>query len=218
MSKSRLVLSIAAVMLLPAAGERCAFGQRGEVGFGGGGSIYLEKTVTAPAGEAKTGFDNSFAGGAWLGHNMYNYLGGEIHYLYEQNGLKLSGSGTNVTFSGRSHAIHYDFLIHTSPRGSKVRPFVAVGGGIKGYSGTGTETAAQPLQEYAILTKTSEWKGLVTVGAGVKFALGSRVNLRVEFRDYMTPFPTTVIAPVPGAAIGGWVHNFVPMFGLGFTF
>jgi hypothetical protein len=217
MSKLRFVLSIAALLLLPT-GQRCAFGEGGEIGFGGGGSIYTEATVTAPGGEAKAGFDNSFAGGAWAGHDMYRYLGGEIHYVYQQNGLKLSAGGTKVAFSGRSHAIHYDVLIHTSPTGSKVRPFIAVGGGIKGYFGTGAEAVTQPLQEYAILSKTSEWKPLVSVAGGVKIALGAKVNLRIEFRDYMTQVPTAVIAPVPGAELGGWIHNFVPMFGLAFTF
>jgi len=37
-------------------------------------------------------------------------------------------------------------------------------------------------------------------------------------RDYITPFPNKVIAPAPGAKVGGWLQDFVPMFGVSWTF
>ena len=40
-----------------------------------------------------------------------------------------------VTFAGQSHAMHYDFLIHASPRGSVIRPYVAFGAGVKFFRG-----------------------------------------------------------------------------------
>ena len=218
MSKSRFILFTAALMLLLAAGQRSAFAQGGEAGLGGGASFYTEQSVNNSSGEAKAGLDKGFIVGGWIGHNLYEYMGGEIHYSFQQNDLKLTSGGTKATFGGRSHTVHYDFLFHTSPTGSKVRPFLAVGGGFKRYSGTGTEEIAQVHQEFAILTKTSEWKGLLTFAGGVKFEFKSGIHLRIEFRDYMTRFPVKVIAPVPGADVGGWLHNFVPAIGVGFTF
>jgi hypothetical protein len=161
--------------------------------------------------------ERGFSAAVWGGHN-HRYLGGEIRYLYEQNRLRVASGPAKATFSGRSHAIHYSLLLHARPAGSKTRPFVAAGGGVKGYQGTGTEVLYQPLQEYALLTRTAEWKGLLVFGGGVKFALSPRIGLRAEVYDYLTPFPEKVIAPAPGAAIGGWVHNVVPGFGLAFTF
>jgi hypothetical protein len=37
-------------------------------------------------------------------------------------------------------------------------------------------------------------------------------------RDYMTPFPQRVVAPGPGASVGGWLHDFVPAASLGMAF
>jgi hypothetical protein len=188
-----------------------------EFGFSGGGSLAAANTVQAPFGQASAGFEHGFSAGVWGGHN-HRYLGGEIRYVYEQDRLRVASGGTLAAFSGRSHAIHYSLLVHTRPAGSKTRPFLAAGGGVKGYQGTGTEVLYQPLQEYALLTRTSEWKGLLVFGGGVKFALSPRLQLRAEVYDYLTPFPDKVIAPAPGAAIGGWVHSLVPAFGFGLTF
>jgi len=52
----------------------------------------------------------------------------------------------------------------------------------------------------------------------VKLSLGGPVLLRLEFRDYITPFPREVITPAMGAEIKGWLHDFVPTVGFGFKF
>ena len=218
MSKLRCIMFSAAFILLLVAGQRGAIAQGWEAGLGGGASFYTEQSVSNPSGEAKAGLDMGYTVSGWIGHNLYEYMGGEIHYSFQQNDLRLSSSGSKATFGGRSHAVHYDFLYHTSPVDSKVRPFFAVGGGYKRYSGTGTEAPTQVLQEFAILSKTSEWKPMLTFAGGVKVKFESGLSLRLEFRDYLTQFPTKVIAPVPGADVGGWLHNFVPSIGISFTF
>jgi hypothetical protein len=35
--------------------------------------------------------------------------------------------------------------------------------------------------------------------------------MRMEFRDYVTPFPEKIIAPAPGAKYGKILNDFVPM-------
>ncbi len=192
--------------------------QKFEVGGGGGGPLYLSRPVRTPTVSANTGFDNGFAFGGWVGHDTTDRIGGEIHYLHGRNDLKLSSGGTKINFSGLSHALHYDVLVYGAPRGAKIRPFVAVGGGIKGYYGTGKESAFQPLSNLALLTRTRQWQGLATFGGGVKVAVGRHSSLRFEVLDYLTPFPKDVIAPAPGAKLGGWLHNFVPVVGLSATF
>ena len=196
-----------------------AYSAGGDVGFGGGGSIYINRTVTSPAGDATVGLKPGFAVSGWLGQNLYPLIGGELRYTFEKNDLKLNAPGTGeYTFSGQSHSIHYDLLIHGAPVGSPVRPFVAVGGGVKGYYGTGEETPNQPGQTIVILSKTSEWKPLVVFGGGVKFKASDSVEVRVEVYDYFSQVPNKVIAPAPGAEFSGWFHNFVPSVGISFRF
>ena len=189
-----------------------------EIGGAVGFSFYQSKNVTSASTTGTAGFDNGLAGNVWIGNNMYNKLSGEFHYDYEMNDLKLSSGGTNVTFSGKSHAFHYDVLYHFSKRNAKVRPYVLAGGGFKLYQGTGTESAFQALNKFAILTKTTESKPMVTFGGGVKFALSQHINLRLEVRDNMTAFTSKLILPVNGASTPGWLNNFVPLVGISFVF
>jgi hypothetical protein len=194
------------------------FAQKWEVGGMAGGGFFQNANVTNATGTAVTGFQNGPVFGGLIGQNMYRYLSGELHYGFSARNLKVSGSGSEATFKGVAHAIHYDFLVHAAPAGARVRPFAAAGGGVKIFRGTGAEAAYQPLSQYALLTKTQEWKPLITVGGGTKVQIAPRIYLRVEFRDQITPFPKNVIAPAPGATIKGWLHDFIPMAGITFTF
>jgi hypothetical protein len=132
--------------------------------------------------------------------------------------LKLSGNGSDVSFKGMSHAIHYDFLYSPAARRSKVQPFVAAGAGVKLYRGTGKEQAYQPLSNFAYLTRTQDLRPLIAAGGGFKYRVGEHMFFRAEIRDYITPFPKKVITPAPGAKVSGWLQDFVPMFGLSFSF
>jgi Outer membrane protein beta-barrel domain len=195
-----------------------ALAQKWEIGGVAGGGFYQNLNVTNAGGSAVTGFQNGPVFGGLVGQNMYRYMSGELHYGFSAQNLKVSGAGAEATFKGMAHVIHYDFLVHTAPLGARVRPFVAGGGGMKIFQGTGNETAYQPLSQFALLTRTQELKPMITVGGGTKFQIAPRVYLRVEFRDQITPFPKNVIAPAPGASIKGWLHDFIPMAGITFTF
>ena len=195
-----------------------ALAQKWEVGVGGGGNFYTSQTFTSPAGSADAKLANGIAVSAWLGNNSSKLIGGELRYDYEQSDLKLSSGGTNVSFGAHTNAVHYDFVLNFAGKESGVAPFVAAGAGIKVYTGTGTEQAFQPLSNIALLTKTSQFKPLVSVGAGVKFHVARAVQFRVEIHDYLTPFPKDVIAPTTTSKVGGWLSDFVAMAGLSFTF
>lgn len=195
-----------------------AFAQRWEFGAGAAGTFYTGKDVTVGSLKANTGFKSGWGASAWLGNDMHSFISGEIRYLYQKNDMKLESGGTQYSFGARSQTITYDFLFHGTPRGSKVRPFLAVGAGFRGYQGTGTEVAVQPLNSFAFLTKTSEWTPVVSVGGGIKFMPSKRVAFRAEVRDYLGPVPNKVIAAAPGAKIDGWFHNIVALFGVSVLF
>jgi hypothetical protein len=211
-------VGILAAGLLLAAGSLTAQTNKWEGGVSGGASFYQQKSFDAVPGSAEAGFKTSFSAGAWLGQDMHEYIGGEIRYQYGDNDARLKADGQEITFGARTHTVHYDVLVHTSPRESNVRPFFTAGFGAKGYYGTGAEGLVQPMQDYLVFTRTSEWKPVVTFGGGVKFRVSDRIQLRVELKDYFSPFPTEVMLPALGADLGGWIHNLVPMAGIGFTF
>jgi hypothetical protein len=192
--------------------------QEWEIGGIGGAGFMNGLSVTGNGGSATTGFKSGVAFGAFVGSNLYPHLSGEIRYTYQMSDLKLSGSGNEVTFTGVSHAIHYDFVYHPANKRGKMQPFVAAGAGVKLYRGTGKEQAYQPLSRFAYLTKTEDLRPLISAGAGIKYRISDHMIFRAEIRDYITPFPNKVITPAPGAKVSGWLQDFVPMFGLSFVF
>ncbi len=209
----KLIVSLFALSL----GGAC-LAQEWEIGGAAGYAFYKNMTVTRASGSASAGFKEGASFSAFGTQNLYNRLGGQFRYTYQMSDLKVSSGGTEATFGGRSQAFHYDLLFYASDKESKLRPFAAAGGGVKLYQGTGKETVTQPLSQFAILTKTSQLQGLISVGGGVKYRVGDRTYLTFEIRDYITPPPKEVIAPYTGSKMTGWVHSFVPMVGVSFGF
>jgi hypothetical protein len=208
-------ITLATIILAAAAS---AGAQEWEVGGLAGGGFVPGVKVTNAAGSATTGFQTGAVFGAFVGQNLYPHLSGEIRYGFMQSNLKLQSGGAKVTFSGQAHVVHYDLIFHTNRKGSRAQYFVAGGGGVKVFRGTGREAAYQQLSQYAYLTRTQQLKPLISVGGGVKVALSPRVFLRTEFRDYITMFPKEVIYPAPGSKIGRMLHDFVPMAGISFEY
>ena len=196
-----------------------AFAQKWEIGFAAGGSFLTSETISNPAGNADATRDPGLAVSAWLDNNIGSGLfGGELRYDHENGDLKLSSGGTSARFASQSNAVHYDFLYNFASSESVVRPFIAAGGGVKWYSGTGTEQVYQPLANIAVFSDVRDLRPLVSVGAGVKFNVAKAMLLRLEVHDYLTPFPSNLIAPVNGSSVGGWLQDFVVSAGLSFGF
>jgi len=185
-----------------------------EIGVIGGGAFLPGVPVAGAPSLVSAGFQPGLVAGAAFTQNLYSHLSGEISYLYEQRNLQLSSGSESASFAGRAHVLTYTVLYHLQPRNALVRPYVAVGGGMKIFEGTGAEVAYQPLMQYAYLTRTRDLKPLLTFGAGVKVALRGRMAARFDLRDQFTTFPTKVIAPAPGLAINSWLNDFVPTVGL----
>jgi hypothetical protein len=194
------------------------FAQQWELGGAGGIGIYKNATITRNSETADAGFKPGAAFGVFVAHNLYEHLSGAFHYTYQFNDLKVAASGAEVTFTGQSHAAHYDLMFMGGGREAPLRPYVLGGAGMKLYRGTGKEHAAQDLVQFAALTHTQQVKPLVTFGGGVRIKAGRRAYVYAEARDYLTPFPTNVVAPVPPSKLSGWLHDFVPMLGLSIGF
>ena len=205
------------ILLLAAAAATCG-AQQWEVGGLGGGGFLSNVAVAGPIGSATAGFQTGAAFGAFLGHNTYSHIGGELRYAYLQSNLQLSSSGSSVSFTGMAHVVHYDLILRTTRKNSPVQLFAAIGGGLKVFRGTGKEAAYQPLSQFGYFTKTQALKPMASIGGGVKFYITRNVSLRTEFRDYITAFPKELIAPAPGAKFGSILHDFVPMAGLSYEF
>lgn len=205
------------VLCLALAGAGMA--QQWEVGAGGGVAVYKNATVKNATREGDAGFKPGPAFSAFATQNMYDWLGGEIRYTFQLSDMKVSSGGSEATFSGQSHAFHYDLLFYGAGRAAAIRPYLIAGGGGKYYRGTGKESAAAPPNaDLAILTKTSQIEPLIVFGGGVRVKAGRNTFFRLEARDYLSPIPKDVIAPVPGASMSRWVHAFTPMLSLSFGF
>jgi hypothetical protein len=190
-----------------------------EIGVAGGYGFSRDVTIENAAGRASAGFKPGILFGVVAGNEVRPWLAGEVRYTYRQSDMKLSDGGTEARFDGESHAIHYDFVFQGGRRKSRgIRPFAAVGAGIRYFRGTGQESRLQALNRIAILTRTSDLRPLISVGGGVRIPVSSLLTIRIEARDYVSPFPREVIAPVPGSKTSGWLHDFAPMVGISFTF
>ncbi len=211
---SKHLLLVCAVLLLstfPAAA------QKWEIGGAAGGGFYTSKDVNTPGASASAKIANGIVASGWVANNNGNVWGGEFRYDYQRGDLEVSSGGTKASFAAQSHAVHYDVLFHFAGIESHVRPFIAVGGGVKRFEGIGTEVVSQPLNGVALLTKTGDLRPLVSVGAGFKVN-ARRFGFRVEAHDFLTPFPTKVITPAQGASIGGWLQDFVVSAGISILF
>jgi hypothetical protein len=202
-------------LLVAAAGFGWA--QQWEFGGAAGAGFLSNVGVSSPFGSATAGFQTGPVLSAFAAQNLNSRLSGEVHYDFMQNNLKLSSDGSDATFSGQAHLFHYDIVYHTHRRGKREFYFVA-GGGVKIFLGTGAEQAYQPLSQFGYFTKTHDLKPMVTVGVGMRYAIGDNLFLRTEIRDYITGFPTDVIAPAPQTSYGTVLHDFVPTVGLSFLF
>jgi hypothetical protein len=195
-----------------------AFAQGFELGAVGGFSYAPSLGVTEGSASASAGIGHGGVVGAYGGEDKYRYIGGELRYLYGFGNLQASSNNTSVTFSRRTNTVTFDILGYLRPAESRVRPFLTLGGGVEVLSGTGAESAAQPLGNFVALTHTRETLGVADVGVGLKISLSKNVRLRLEAHDYVSPFPDKVIAPAPGASVGGWMNNIVGAVSIAWTF
>ncbi|HWB84086.1 MAG TPA: outer membrane beta-barrel protein [Bryobacteraceae bacterium] len=193
-----------------------AAAQQREVGIQGGGGIF---TGASLAGTPATA---SFAPGPMIGvlvgQDVSPHWSGEIRYEYERDDLRVVSGGQSAAMAGDAHALHYDLIWNSRTRREHLRPYIAAGAGLKLYRGAGAEEAYRPLMQYAYLTHTQQWEPLIAAGGGIKMSLSDRLELRLDLRDQITPFPNKVITAASGSKISGWLHDLVPSVALSWRF
>ena len=191
-----------------------------ELGAIGGYGCYHDSSITNGLGSAQAGIPARAAFGVTLTENMYNYVGGEIRYLFRLGGPELKSSGIEANLDGHTNLVTYDFLFYTSSKESSIRPYIAAGAGIKVYTGLGPRflDLNQPLANLALLRPVNQVEPAISVGGGMKFRMPKRTQLRVDFRAYMTPLPDQLFRPIGPAVIRGWLYDFVPLGGISYVF
>jgi len=192
--------------------------QNWELGGLGGYGWYYNPSIIDPANSGRAGFPPRAAIGVVFAENMYNYIGGELRYLFRFGGPQLQSNGVTENATGYTNAITYDLLFHMTPRESNVRPFLAAGAGIKAFTGS-SQCLVQPLAGLAVLRPLTQVEPAIDLGGGLKYLLPKHIQVRLEFRVYMTPLPNEVIRPTgPLSAIHGWIYDFVPLAGISYVF
>lgn len=193
----------------------CGLGQGWEVGVAGGYGIYRGGSVFAPAGKLQAGVRNRFAVSAFLAESR-EWIAGEFRYTYQDGDPFLSAGVVRTNLQGQSHAFHFDLLVFLASSVKRIRPYAAAGIGAKLYEVTGPENPEAPLQTVARLRSHDQTTFLAVGGAGLRIRLGRGLALRLDFRDYVTPFPKRLIEPAPLATGRGIFHQFTPLVGLSY--
>jgi hypothetical protein len=192
--------------------------QQWEVGAASGFGWTDSASIGNLGQSASAGLHPGAVLGGLLGDNMYNYIGGEVRYLFQWGAPRLQFQGTRADMSGYSNLLVYDLLIHIKDRDSRIRPFFAAGAGIKIYTGTGQLDLTQPLVRFALLAPGTQVEPAISVGFGLKYKVERHVMLRADFRTYMTPLPGDLFRTNIGSDIRGWVFDFVPQVGVSYIF
>jgi outer membrane protein with beta-barrel domain len=192
--------------------------QNRQLSIAGGFGFYHDVTVTAPSGEARAGFGPRFALGVAAGERFRDHFGGEFRYTFQDGDSELRSGSLEANLDAHSHSLLGDLLIYGRSRGPKLQPYGAVGVGVKIYQATEGPTPGRPLMNFATLINGTSARPLVSLGGGTQYVIGERWAVRIDLRDYATPFPNKLFALSPGAQVHGWLHDFVPLVGISRSF
>jgi hypothetical protein len=205
-------------LFLATAVSSVCLAQTWEVGIVGGYGWYRNPSLANPPDSGSAGFPSRAAVGVVFGQDRYNYISGELRWLFRFGGPQLDSHGIKESATGYTNTATYDFLFHLTPRESDVRPFVAAGMGIKAFKDS-SEDLNQPLAGLAVLRPIQQVEPAISVGGDLKYRLPRHVQLRVDFRTLMSPLPDRVIRTTsPSMRTHGWVYDFVPLGGISYAF
>jgi opacity protein-like surface antigen len=189
-----------------------------EAGAVAGYGWYRDGTIFGPGISAAAGVRDRYVAGVTLSEQPHDYLAGEFRYLFHDGDAFLEAGGVRSNIQTLSHTLTYELLVYLRPGEARVLPFLAGGGGVKGYIVSGPAPVPQPVSRIGTLETNDVWKLVFSMGGGVKFRLRRHLSARVEFRDYLTTFPRTLIAPAANNTARGIFQQFTPMFGLSYVF
>jgi len=185
-----------------------------DIGYG----VYRDGTVFSDVGTAQAGILNRFAAGIVFGDEFSKYVSAELQYLYHDGHPYLQFAGVRTDIQGNSDALTYNLLFHFKTREHRGRPFLEGGAGAKEYVIAGPEPYPQPIPQIASLTANDVWKVVFSAGGGIKLRVLKQMEIRAEFRDYLTTFPRQEIVPAPHNTARGIFQQFTPLFGVAYLF
>jgi hypothetical protein len=208
---TRITPAIAFASILAWTGTYLA--QNTHLGIATGFGFYHDATLAGSQGTAHAGFGPRFVASVVVGHRFSNHVGVDARYTFQDGDSELRSGGVEANLDAHAHSFLGDLLMY--PRvDSRLQPFAAIGFGAKIYQATELLAGPRPLANFAILVNGSQAEPLIAFGGGVKFDLLSHCLVRLDLRDYATPFPKELFSTAPGVSIHGWLHDFVPIVGI----
>ena len=182
--------TIAAVLLIFPALP--LFGQGAEIGFTVGWSNFTNGSIGEDESfgmePLRYNVTNGIRIGTRMGLNTGTFIGHEFTYAWQRSDVEIqdqSAGGISI------HNLYYNFLLHATPEGSVVRPFITGGGGVSVFNPPGVSSFAG----------YGDNKFGYNYGAGLKFKLNDSYGIRLDIRDHVTGKPFDL----PGAS--GRLHN-----------
>jgi opacity protein-like surface antigen len=157
-----------------------AFGQGAEIGVSGGWGYFTDNAVgfEEAFGEepAEYTIDNGVRIGVRMGLNTGDFVGHEFSYAWQKSSLSI----LDQAFGNMSiHNIYYNFLLHATPEGSVIRPFITGGGGVSVFNPPGVSS----------FSGAGDNKFGYNYGAGVKVKMTESYGIRLDVRDHVTGKP-----------------------------
>jgi len=188
--------------------------QENQFGVAGGFGFYRDATLTNSSGTARAGFGPRFAASAVISRKFRNQLGADLRYTFQDGDSELRSGSVEANLDAHAHAIEGDLLLYLRGPEHRLQPYVSGGFGIKVYQSTEVPANSRPLTNFATLVHGSQTVPLVTMGSGMQYPISSAWSVRIDLRDYATPFPDRLFPAAPGARVSGWLHDFVPLIGI----
>jgi hypothetical protein len=152
--------------------------QVAEVAITGGWSVLTDSTVgTLGFGSdlPELEMDNGVRIGGRLSMNRW-FLGHEISYAWQRSHVTIGGQDSG---SMSIQNFYYNFVVHATPEGTAIRPFVTGGAGVSTFFPPGVSS----------LSGSGDNKFGFNYGGGVKFRLTDKFGLRMDVRDHVTGRP-----------------------------
>lgn len=151
--------------------------QVAEVAVTGGWGVFTDSTIGTigfPTG-SELDLDNGLRIGGRLSMNRW-FLGHEISYAWQRTHLHQEGQEA-ASMSIQNY--YYNFVVHATPEGTAIRPFVTGGVGVSTFFPPGVSS----------LSGGGDNKFGFNYGGGVKFRLTDKFGLRMDVRDHVTGRP-----------------------------
>jgi opacity protein-like surface antigen len=168
------------------------FGQGAEIGLSVGWGNFtnnsIGRTQEFADDPAEYTLDDGIRIGTRMALNSGTFIGHEFSYAWQKSSLKILGDD----FGSMSiHNIYYNFVLHATPEGTAVRPFVTGGAGVSVFNPPGVSS----------FSGAGDNKFGYNYGAGLKIKVTDTYGIRLDIRDHVTGKPFDL------PDNGGRLHN-----------